>query len=1417
MYGNKRKCMLQIFDYSNNVVCTLFDNFANVSGQAENVIVSTQKNGWKQLKFTIPSKINTQNGIEDNYRLQFLKADYKIRMLDDSDDGVDWYIISQPRITHNAFSKNVQVTAGHVSQVLKTKNMSLQFSKEKNNNVGTAKELLTRILEGTDWVVGQVYDFGEKDGTEKKRTLNESIHTGCFKMITDMCKLFDAKPVYHGQKTIIENGVERKARVVDIVPVNPFSKPEDGQLPDMDSELTKKVFQLNYGSNVSQITRSLSTQNLITKLYAYGSYGTKTYGYCSIDECTHLQYEFTCSNTINAGDVCYFSSKDNGDTSETIKHFTATKTVPAGNKLIYSYLDPCSQMYIWDEFNQTAYFVSANQQNATKHLTADNPSDKDNVFAFVMDYDYYRKVGLLSDEILQTIATYQRNAPESFKAASAASLLLSKAKSDLAEIIGGNINTCRLAVSSIDSNAGYMRINLNTNDYEDGIMYRTDYDKPKESRFTWIKTDSLDSRGDPINSGASMIYIIHGNGDYPTWDKFYLKDLNDNKNPTQLTFWAKESDIAKCNTNDHFFLFQYNGINGYLGSLEAGDESAVMSLEDLTTVVTMKHNVYFADSVSATWKPDQTINNYAWRWVYDKTNSNNSKFYFSYPADFSDDNGKWRRTYFGSKAPSSASTNDYFYNWKTSTLYRYSGSWIALTTYAQRKVSAYFGAVYSLCMQRDRLYIGLADVYIHYITGSETGQANMKLPVGNYFFETPYHLYWAFSTDKQLDKNSYIAYNTKTGLMTEGVSTNYTDDSFLTTDSVIQMKTYRYDAVQYHKDNVFSITDNTKISFTTGIIDSRDGIVWDPQYETEEATDANGNAYKKIVTKQATINGVTKKMSQFSRTQMFIPVVPNTTYRYSGSQKIYIYNYDAKYGYIRLTGGTVPEVSNGGTYTTNDSTFFIRIVVAKSVDDANNLVSSISMSAVNMYESDGSAKQIIIQDVCYNRLDCVPRLVVNGTIGNNVPANTDLIGIINCVAKMRDLFDHVYIDYFNALNDAQAATTRLENNMTSAIGDLYREEFWNDQSYVDGDEKKLYTDALQRLRQMAKPQTKYSIGYLDLYESNKQEYGTLDEDGFNWPDVDITSPIHLIDDELDINEWAFVQRINKCYDQPWKTTLDISTNITNFYAHTMSDVLTNITESAMQMKTKTSIYDSYVNSGDSLPVAEIAAIVNNVYVDAADKYNGSTQMDGSARTSYTLSTIADGFSGLSISIQNDTGGGGGNGTSGNSVNKKPNQIEALNTINTQNNQLVAGLRTSVGICQNGIYEHEQLISGIRAKSDSCWTGIYNSDGELLVGTKSQIDDLGRKINTFEGDLNVFKGVIKADKSIQASVIYTNNSLSIDSQNQLYSTVKGPVNNGDDGYVTTGTVNTSTLKINGSTVSIQDITCSDNTKKKVLCI
>ena len=338
---------LDICNYDKEVVCPIYDSRADVSGQAYNVFISSERNGWKELSVSIPTTCATENCEEENYRLQYLIAEYKVRAIEyiDGVEKTDWYIISEPKITHNNFSKTTEVRAPHCSIILNARSMELEFSDDEANNVGTAEEILTTILEPTEWHIGNVADFYEDDGSVKVRSMNASSKTGAFRLIEQMCELFEAKPVYHGEGVYFdkETGEYKVGLCVDILPMNPFSKTEEGEIPvEVLRSDGPNVLELRYRRNMKNLSRTVNTENIRTRLRVYGNYGDLE-GFCSVSTAKHREYTWTASDYSAGQEFCV----DLGEGA--YRYFTLPGNITSGQKLIYSDLDYMSQSYIWNK------------------------------------------------------------------------------------------------------------------------------------------------------------------------------------------------------------------------------------------------------------------------------------------------------------------------------------------------------------------------------------------------------------------------------------------------------------------------------------------------------------------------------------------------------------------------------------------------------------------------------------------------------------------------------------------------------------------------------------------------------------------------------------------------------------------------------------------------------------------------------------------------------------------------------------------------------------------------------------------------------------------------------------------------------------------------------------------------------------
>ncbi|NLC40426.1 MAG: hypothetical protein GX763_05870 [Clostridiaceae bacterium] len=239
----KRRIGISIHGLDRAKLCDIYNSNVRTEGQAYDVVIRKEENGWKELSFNIPTKLLENNVLVDNFRLEYLKNEYLVRV--QLEDYIDWYYLNEPKVSHKNKTLSLEVVCGHISSILRTKNLYLELNDD--NGIGTAKQLANTILQRTGWSLGLCDTFYEKDGvTEKIRTLKASSKTGSYQMISNLCSLFKARPTYHGE-----------SKTVEIHVFNPLTGSSNPDLTFVED--AGKVFELNYGKALTGITRKLDT------------------------------------------------------------------------------------------------------------------------------------------------------------------------------------------------------------------------------------------------------------------------------------------------------------------------------------------------------------------------------------------------------------------------------------------------------------------------------------------------------------------------------------------------------------------------------------------------------------------------------------------------------------------------------------------------------------------------------------------------------------------------------------------------------------------------------------------------------------------------------------------------------------------------------------------------------------------------------------------------------------------------------------------------------------------------------------------------------------------------------------------------------------------------------------------------------
>lgn len=187
-----------------------------------------------------------------NFRWNYIRSGYLICLMRDEKD--DWFLLSTPKRSHKGLSVTAVITCQHVCAQLNKKNLYLTFDDE--NGIGTVEYLLRQVLENTGWQLGYCETFYEQDGkTEKVRSLSSDGKRGAYLLISDICALFDARPVFDGD-----------SRTVSVYSLN---RHED-------------LLELNFGKNLNGIDRKEDAENIVTRLYVEGDYGDD--GYVGIED-----------------------------------------------------------------------------------------------------------------------------------------------------------------------------------------------------------------------------------------------------------------------------------------------------------------------------------------------------------------------------------------------------------------------------------------------------------------------------------------------------------------------------------------------------------------------------------------------------------------------------------------------------------------------------------------------------------------------------------------------------------------------------------------------------------------------------------------------------------------------------------------------------------------------------------------------------------------------------------------------------------------------------------------------------------------------------------------------------------------------------------------------------------------------------
>ena len=214
----------------------------------------------------------------------------------------------------------------------------------------------------------------------------------------------------------------------------------------------------------------------------------------------------------------------------------------------------------------------------------------------------------------------------------------------------------------------------------------------------------------------------------------------------------------------------------------------------------------------------------------------------------------------------------------------------------------------------------------------------------------------------------------------------------------------------------------------------------------------------------------------------------------------------------------------------------------------------------------------------------------------NTTASNKRDGMSDLMDQFVSLSNEAFFVKLPALRRAQQQIKEINTNLMNELGDMYREGRWQNNDYVEKDEYKLYTDALDNLREVSHPEANYDISFIDLYKMQDNIGLSVDEssEDVDYPEIDISYAAHLIDPDLDINCWAYIDMTDICYDKPQESKLEINTRLSMIGQQSFTDVLARIAEVANTVKANETIYKraSVLTGSGKLAAERLEGMIN---------------------------------------------------------------------------------------------------------------------------------------------------------------------------------------------------------------------------------
>lgn len=174
----------------------------------------------------------------------------------------------------------------------------------------------------------------------------------------------------------------------------------------------------------------------------------------------------------------------------------------------------------------------------------------------------------------------------------------------------------------------------------------------------------------------------------------------------------------------------------------------------------------------------------------------------------------------------------------------------------------------------------------------------------------------------------------------------------------------------------------------------------------------------------------------------------------------------------------------------------------------------------------------------------------------------------------------LYTQYLASM-DAQ---NEIEQQFAEAMGDMLRDGYWSNTSYAAGQGDLLYLEACEVMDKLAKPDVTYTVSIQNLSGIS----------GYEKEQFKINTALRIWDEQLSLNDRAYVTRLIELPAKPESNTITISNDLTHVGGLSLDGVIARITGIAEAVEQKTALYDrsKAISQDGTIPAKRLEGMID---------------------------------------------------------------------------------------------------------------------------------------------------------------------------------------------------------------------------------